>query len=530
MPKTEIYRPELFFGLVGAVGTDLKHIGELFFQELRKVSYSPNRIRLTDEMCRLPAYQSMTELRNSPEDKRIHEFMNAGDKIRRDCRREDAVALLGLNRIRQIRNENNSKDIEPLERYAYIFHSLKHPGEVMSLREIYGAAFFVISAYQPRDSRNDALIRQIAKSRNEYQGNKYENEARSLIERDEKEYGDDYGQSVRDVFPLADLFIDANNAQSSQTQISRFIRVLFGYPYTTPTIDEHGMFHARAAACRSSDLSRQVGCVITTSAGEIISSGCNEVPKAGGGAVWESGACSSSGDYRDFQIGYDSTARMKHEIVSEILERLSKNNWLNESYSGLSGSDLTNKAMSLGENPPLKGARVTNIIEYGRTVHAEMSALTEAARRGVPVKDTILYCTTFPCHMCARHIIASGIKRVVYIEPYPKSMAKDLYRKSIMVDHDLEADPDAVKFEPFVGIAPRKYMEFFDMPERKTRLGLALDWDPSCSSPRIRRTSTYIDVETGYLDALERSREKLGFTDTTGQPGESADDGGTGSV
>ncbi|MDN3612645.1 hypothetical protein QWZ16_23945 [Vibrio ostreicida] len=26
----------------------------------------------------------------------------------------------------------------------------------------------------------------------------------------------------------------------------------------------------------------------------------------------------------------------------------------------------------------------------------------------------------FPCHNCAKHIVASGIKRVVYVEPYPK--------------------------------------------------------------------------------------------------------------
>lgn len=57
-------------------------------------------------------------------------------------------------------------------------------------------------------------------------------------------------------------------------------------------------------------------------------------------------------------------------------------------------------------------------------MHAEMFAITDAARRGLSVRDATLYCTTFPCHMCARHIIASGIRKVVYIEPYPKSMAK----------------------------------------------------------------------------------------------------------
>ncbi len=97
-------------------------------------------------------------------------------------------------------------------------------------------------------------------------------------------------------------------------------------------------------------------------------------------------------------------------------------------------------------------------MEFGRIVHAEMSAITDAARRGLSVKDATLYCTTFPCHMCARHILAAGIMRVVYIEPYPKSMAKELYKGSLNVDDDPEADKKSVAFRPFVRhIAPPVY-------------------------------------------------------------------------
>ena len=47
--------------------------------------------------------------------------------------------------------------------------------------------------------------------------------------------------------------------------------------------------------------------------------------------------------------------------------------------------------------PVLAGTRVASIIEFGKIVHAEMSAITDAARRGLSVKDATLYCTTFPC-------------------------------------------------------------------------------------------------------------------------------------
>ncbi|MEJ7655371.1 MAG: deaminase [Chloroflexia bacterium] len=46
-------------------------------------------------------------------------------------------------------------------------------------------------------------------------------------------------------------------------------------------------------------------------------------------------------------------------------------------------------------------------------MHAEMSALLDAGRRGVPVQGATLYTTTFPCHNCARHIVGAGIDRVV---------------------------------------------------------------------------------------------------------------------
>ena len=83
-----------------------------------------------------------------------------------------------------------------------------------------------------------------------------------------------------------------------------------------------------------------------------------------------------------------------------------------------------------------------------------MAAICDAAARGVSIRESTLYCTTFPCHLCARLIVASGITRVVYIEPYAKSRAKQLYKRAIRVDHDDEFDTDAVTFEAFVGVSP----------------------------------------------------------------------------
>lgn len=79
-------------------------------------------------------------------------------------------------------------------------------------------------------------------------------------------------------------------------------------------------------------------------------------------------------------------------------------------------------------------------------------------------------------------MIAAGLKRVVYLEPYPKSIAKQLYPKSIQVDNDMETDPNAVRFEPFVGVAPRRFFELFDKVVRKDAAGYALP-DPTLITP-----------------------------------------------
>lgn len=295
--------PEIFIGLIGAVGTDLYRIRDELKQELRRANYSPEIIHLSKLMMDLDRYAYLSGYDSGPEDERIDNFMNAGDAIRRSVERGDAVVLLGISKILDIREqrqdirsrnrdtpeqsrsteEHGSSDIRPLNRHAYIFHSLKHPEEVRTLRRVYGTAFLAISVYSPRGSRKKALCDRIARSRKEYDSEKFAGRADSLIAKDEQEVGDEFGQNVRDTFPEADIFVDASNPNTISGQVTRLVNILFGHPYITPTVDEYGMFHAKAAALRSADLSRQVGAVIMTPDGEIIAAGCNEVPKAGGG-------------------------------------------------------------------------------------------------------------------------------------------------------------------------------------------------------------------------------------------------------
>jgi cytidine deaminase len=90
------------------------------------------------------------------------------------------------------------------------------------------------------------------------------------------------------------------------------VELLFGCDYHTPTRDEYGMFHAHAAALRSSSLARQVGAAITTEEGDIVAVGTNEVPKAGGGLYW----FGDRPDRRDHILGVDPSDELRRELVA----------------------------------------------------------------------------------------------------------------------------------------------------------------------------------------------------------------------
>lgn len=60
-------------------------------------------------------------------------------------------------------------------------------------------------------------------------------------------------------------------------------------------------------------------------------------------------------------------------------------------------------------------------------VHAEQNAIIQAAKLGVQLEGATLYCSHQPCSICAKMIINSGIKRVVYKEGYPDEFSMKMF-------------------------------------------------------------------------------------------------------
>ncbi len=475
--------PELVFGLVGPVGVNLEPIISILTRELKALRYETKLVRLSKQ---IENFLSTDHSRDS-EFKRIENLMDEGTRLRSRSGRGDAVALLGIAEIKRIRDEEFGGKCD---RKSYILRSLKHPHEIQTLRNVYGKGFFLISVYSPREVRVNALAERIRRS-DFGKRNNARAKAEKIVARDELEENTSLGQDVKDAFPLADLFVDSTNKTIIDTQITRFLQLLFGNIFLTPSRDEHGMYYARSAALRSSDLGRQVGAAILRDEGDLIAIGCNDVPKYGGDLYWPG----DKGDARDFQIGIDATAEERAQVIGELIERFNRNKLLSKKISG-NLSDLVRSLVSDNRKKILKGTRVMGLLEFGRSVHAEMAALMSAARLGISVRGATLFSTTFPCHMCARHIVASGIKRVVYIEPYPKSKAKQLHQDSISVD-PITPSTDHVDFEPFVGISPRQYQDIFNATEdRKDSSGKIINWREIYGKPRFMRfLNTYIEIE-----------------------------------
>lgn len=524
-PRTQRLGPELFIGLVGAVGTDLGQVTQLLTKSLSAVGYSTARIskpddqstspessiRLAKLLHQIPKYK---DLPATPVDEYINEHMTAGDEFRKVVGRDDALAVMTIAEIRRERKdaaETGRTVNEIIPRRAYLLQSLKNPKEVTTLRDVYGDGFFLMAAYSQHDARRDYLARRIAESRNDSPSEKYLPKAEALIQRDQEEPGISHGQNVRDLFHRADVFVDTSDLDSLGDSINRFVELLFGNTFHTPTREEYGMFHAQAAALRSAEPGRQVGAAVATEQGDIVAVGVNEVPKAGGGLYW----CGDNPDGREFRSVQESSSeylesnqRQIRNLITETLKLLKSAGWLERSKADMQTDALVELALSGDKAAIPKSAQIRSLIEFGRAVHAEMAALIDAARRGVSVAGCTMYVTTFPCHLCARHVVAAGIRRLVYIEPYAKSRTADLYPDSIAIEQD---STHKVQFEPFVGVAPRQYMKLFPAAQRMSG-GKILIFDPSNASPRYSGYArVYLENELEQTAILTNIMKRQGL-------------------
>tara|TARA_R110002124_G_scaffold287344_1_gene473437 strand:- start:399 stop:1916 length:1518 start_codon:yes stop_codon:yes gene_type:complete len=479
--------PELFFGLVGPIGVNMNDVQASLKSALKHVGYESQLVHVTEVL------KGAEEQLIGPNSGTVYgQKIKTANSFCRTAKNGAALAGLAISEIRKLRRakfestegtEGTEGDTYPaIPKQAYIIRQLKRSDEIQLLRNLYGDKFIQISVSVEKDSRVQNLVTTLSRDHPDMKQHECEAEARRLIEVDEHEEDEDFGQQVGDIFHLGDFFVDAGDKTKLAAKSLHFIRALFGDNSKTPNQDEFGAFMAASASLRTADLSRQVGAAITTKFGDIISVGCNEVPKAGGGNYW----IHDDPIDRDIERGTEQNSIEKQRIIVDFLKQLSKVGFVSvqESFGSPEMKEKLGAAID--------DALISDITEYGRMTHAEMTAICDAARLGRALQGTTIYVTTFPCHNCAKHIVASGIDRVVYVEPYPKSKATSSHTDAISID----GTPNGkVSFEHFEGIAPTRYRDLFQKGKRR-RGNNVLEWYEGEPRPRIaQRDNLHVERE-----------------------------------
>lgn len=470
---------ELIFGVVGPVGSGTSEVATALQAQLEESGF--DEVYLIKARTMIEAYADSVGRAIAGERgiQQTIDLQDAGDAMRRDIG-HPAIGQSFAVAVRSKRAEAMGQDPDSVDaiapddtKRAYILDSIRHPSEVLLLRKIYQSSFCVIGVVceetvrreRLRTKYDDATGQQIAE----------------LMRRDEKA-AEKHGQQVSSAFHLSDFFVentqdkeiaaadgakDDNPEWTVRDELGRLVDILTHQKIRRPRPNETAMYHAHGARMRSSCLSRQVGAALLDQKGNVLATGTNEVPRAGGGVYggafdgFSDADPDPANDHRCFlRRGYCSNTRSQNAIIDDLVENI-------DELPETADDDLRNR---------VRKTKIGQLIEFSRAVHAEMDALLSAAREGVSTIGSRLYVTTYPCHNCARHIVAAGVDEVQFIEPYLKSQALPLHGDAITDKTDNWIPPShfyqlpvedragkfaQVLFRPFKGVAPRLYRRSF---------------------------------------------------------------------
>ena len=333
------------------------------------------------------------------------ELQDYGNRVRL----EKGCGYLAQEALMQIKNKPEGN---------YVIDSIRNPIEVEVFRKN-RADFYLFGVFADEEVR-------WARSCN---SPSYNNDKRLFVNDDKRDKGEDliHGQRVTDSFKQADVIIQNNkNFYEGNRRHKDFcailkekISIVEGATKFKPSAEETYMTMAYAASLRSSCLKRKVGAIIVDENGTVFSSGYNEVPSTRISCLAEYNGC-----YRD---------KLKKDLRLQI-ENSFDDSVLANSVFELCTSQFKN-------------------LDYCRALHAEENAILNVANIGasMALQKAVLYSTTFPCNLCANKIAQVGIKKIVYLEPYPMEEAK-----TILAEKSIEQ-------VPFEGITYNGYFRLMEV-------------------------------------------------------------------
>jgi deoxycytidylate deaminase len=195
---------------------------------------------------------------------------------------------------------------------------------------------------------------------------------------------------------------------------------------------------AYTAKLNSACLSRQVGACITNQNGSLKAVGWNSVADGQTPCLLRNKNELLNNTNSNSYSQYEKSVEFKQKISA--IPNISKKCGLNHSFCF--------KTIYTSNNDKEKGNQV-----HTRSLHAEENAFLQIAKYGgEAIKDGTLYSTASPCELCSKKAYQLGIKRVVYIDPYP-GIAKEQILKTGLFPPKIEL------FTGAIGIAYYKLYE-----------------------------------------------------------------------
>ena len=222
-----------------------------------------------------------------------------------------------------------------------------------------------------------------------------------FINDDEKDSGkneDKFGQQVRDCVYLSDIVINNNHNYNLNNKENKFFNQIIFYfdlilnpGSKLPKEIEVYMTNAYNLSLKSKCIKRQVGAIITKEE-HILASGYNDTP-----------------------TGLDSCIELYNECYRDMMSKCTK-------CKRKIQDKKKSKCMECDENIEYQIKLLTKNLDLCRAIHAEERAILQVGKfGGISLMGSALYTTTFPCKLCAKKIIETGISIIIYTEPYPNS-------------------------------------------------------------------------------------------------------------
>jgi len=372
----------------------------------------------------------------------------SGHPFKEDSKFEDSryLSILAeeagiiLKYIRDYIKENRPHDT----RTFFVIECFRNPAEINYFRRRF-YEFYLFSVFADEKLR-------FKRAKELYKLTKDDFEKIDQVDKGTDNVQELYKQNVTQCVNLSDI------AVTNQGQKTDFYHKLLTYyalikvpGCIKPTHMERNMHLAYSMSLNSTCICRQVGAVIVKK-GHIIGAGWNDTEPRRIGCTYRLRGDIVRTDNKSFPLCSDDDYETFKEIILNYAI-LDHSFCYKDEYAKLKKKkDLAEENIDPRCQKYIDKIS-TKSLQQCRALHAEENAILQTAGLGgVGLEDATIYTTTFPCELCAKKIARVGIKRIIYCEPYPKSVSMEVFLKEGIKKIDII---------PFEGVKSPSFFRLF---------------------------------------------------------------------